>query len=66
MRQRKGISYPQMGAFVQPRPGSHHMPTAPHALRMTHQRSRVKVSGDSWRGSPEEYDLKAVATTTGH
>ena len=45
MRQRKGISYPQMGVFVQPGPRGHHMPTARHALRMTHQGSRVKVSG---------------------
>ena len=35
-----------MGAFVQPRPGGHHMPTKPHALRMTHQASPVKIPAD--------------------
>jgi hypothetical protein len=35
-----------MGVFVQPRPSGHHMPAAPHALRMTHCTPRVKVSTD--------------------
>jgi hypothetical protein len=44
MRQRKVTAYPQMGAFVHPRPRGRRLPTTRHSLRMTHQASRVKVS----------------------
>ena len=35
-----------MGVFVQPRPGGHHMPSAPHVLRMTHR--GVWRQGSDW------------------
>jgi hypothetical protein len=54
MRQRKETAYPQMGAFVQLRPGGHHMPSVPHAPRMTHQTPRVKVSAGYLVAGPHD------------